>query len=389
MPDAQVPRMTVAVVGAGGNIGSHLVPHIGRMPEVGRVIVVDRDDYEEENLFTQDIARADVGRPKAEVQARRLRGIREDLEVVVITDAVENVPWGRLRSDAILCGLDSRASRCRLNQVAWRLGVPWVDAGVLADQMLARVTVYAPSRDAACLECGWSQADYDAVEQEYPCLGGTPQAASTNAPAPLGALAAAMQAVETRKILTGEWETSLAGRELVIDARHHGFFVSALPRDPECRFDHEQWRTTPLPYAQASRPIGCALEPGKDGAGGSRLGVLRFEGHPIVTGLRCPACGFSRQPFHLLRRLPVAERVCPDCGAVMEAGGSDLREEVALDQAPTTTSLLDLGLEPGDIFTFTSGGRVKHIEIGGIREDRPFQPSATPLRSICCGATPR
>ena len=384
MSDSLTEKATVAIVGAGGNIGSHLVPHIGRMREVGRVILVDRDRYEENNLFTQDISRADIGRPKAETQAGRLRGIREDLEIEVVNDAVENLPWGRLRSHVILSGLDSRASRCWLNQVAWRLGVPWVDAGVLADLMLARVTVYAPSRDAACLECAWSQADYDIIEQEYPCLNGPPKTAPTNASSQLGALAAAMQAVEGGKILAGEWDNSLAGREVVIDARHQGSFVSALRRNPECRFDHKTWDLTTFPYCRAGRPVGRSLDPGKAGAGGSSAGVLRFEGHYVVTGLRCPACGFSRKPFRLLRRLPASERACPDCGALMDAGGFDLREELPLAQIPPAVSLLDLGLLSGDVFTLTSGSRAERFEIGEIREDQPSEKCVSPSNVISC-----
>src|SRR6185295_15243005 len=37
---------TVVVVGAGGNIGSHAVPHLGRMAGVRRVVLIDRDVYE-------------------------------------------------------------------------------------------------------------------------------------------------------------------------------------------------------------------------------------------------------------------------------------------------------------------------------------------------------
>ena len=70
----------VVVVGAGGNIGSHLAPHLVRLPGVGRVTLVDRDRYERGNLPFQDMEAGDVGRPKAEVQAERGRFGEERLQ---------------------------------------------------------------------------------------------------------------------------------------------------------------------------------------------------------------------------------------------------------------------------------------------------------------------
>ncbi|HEY7545044.1 MAG TPA: ThiF family adenylyltransferase, partial [Blastocatellia bacterium] len=58
---------TVILVGAGGNIGSHLAPHLARMPEVGRVTLIDKDFYESTNLRSQDITARDVGKSKAAV----------------------------------------------------------------------------------------------------------------------------------------------------------------------------------------------------------------------------------------------------------------------------------------------------------------------------------
>ena len=73
--DPARPRRSVAIVGAGGNIGSHLVPHIARMQDVERIVLVDPDAYDESNLAGQEIDAGDVGRPKVEVQGDRARRI--------------------------------------------------------------------------------------------------------------------------------------------------------------------------------------------------------------------------------------------------------------------------------------------------------------------------
>ncbi len=184
----KVSGKRVVVVGV-GNIGSHLVPHLGRFPGIGRVTLIDPDIYEAKNLMSQDITPRDVKLSKASAQARRLRRINPDLQVHAIQDSVENVPMGQLRCDLILACLDSKGARRYTNQLAWRLGVPWIDSGVAGDDLLARVNVYLPGAHAGCLECAWNEGDYEVLEQTYPCQ--DDGKASPGAPYPTNARAIA------------------------------------------------------------------------------------------------------------------------------------------------------------------------------------------------------
>jgi hypothetical protein len=128
----------VIVVGC-GNIGSQLVPHFARLAGIDKVTLVDDQFYEAKNVTSQAIDAADIGKPKSRVQARRLRRIKPDLDVEVVVGLVESLPRGSLRCDLILSGLDSKLARMRLGQAVWRLGsVPWIDAGVDPDNLLAR-----------------------------------------------------------------------------------------------------------------------------------------------------------------------------------------------------------------------------------------------------------
>ncbi|MGH7199096.1 MAG: ThiF family adenylyltransferase, partial [Planctomycetaceae bacterium] len=204
-----------------GNILSQAVSHVGRLPCLRRVALVDPDTYENKNRVSQEILPGDVGKTKVEVQARRLREINPHLEIETFAGRVEDVPLAALSADVLLAGVDSRKARQAVNQAAWRLGRPWVDTGVGADGMLARVNVYEPSPESPCLECAWSNEDYAAIEQEYLCRPGSGQAAATNAPTMLGALAASLAVIECVKLLSGEREHALCGRQVLIDARHH------------------------------------------------------------------------------------------------------------------------------------------------------------------------
>jgi len=362
---------TVTVVGA-GNIGAALAPHLARMPGVGRVVVIDHDRYEPKNLRSQDILPADIGKPKAVVQARRLRRITPAIDAVAIVDAVENVPLGLLRGDVILGCLDAREPRRVLNQAAWRLGVPWVDAGVsTVDGLLARVTVYVPGPDAPCLECAWDTRDYESLEQVHPCDVEGTGAPPTNSTSALGALAAALQAIECQKLIAGDWDHVAAGRQVLIDARTHAHWVTSLRRRPSCRFDHETWRIDAGAADPSETTLGRALEQAsrKVAAGGAARAGL--EGRPFIRRLQCLECGHARTTLRLAGRLRRSDTVCRRCRGRMVPVGfetTDWIDQGSAGVGPLGWPLERIGFRPGDIVTFTGpSGRSVHEEIGNDR----------------------
>src|SRR6185437_6771952 len=83
---------SVLLAGA-GNIGSFAASLLARAG-VRRIRLVDRDRVEEKNLATQDYRSEDVGRPKAEVLADRLRQQFPGLTVEARTADLEDLPLG-------------------------------------------------------------------------------------------------------------------------------------------------------------------------------------------------------------------------------------------------------------------------------------------------------
>jgi len=158
-PLAESDLKTVLIAGA-GNIGSGLPTMIGRIPNIGKVLFVDPQVYEEKNLRGQDISRSDVGKPKALVQARRLRRVNPAIDARAFCERIEDLPLGVMQVDSILSCVDSWGVRQYINQGAWHLGVPWIDAAVDASGLLVRVNVYLPGADSICAECGWDEEDY-------------------------------------------------------------------------------------------------------------------------------------------------------------------------------------------------------------------------------------
>ena len=347
---------SIVVAGAGGNIGSHLAPHLARMPEVERVVLIDRDIYEPRNVANQAIAPRDVGTPKAIVQARRLVETRPNLEVQAIHAPLESLPLGAWRADLIVAALDSRAARQAVNERAWRMGVPWVDSGVLGSEWLARVNVYVPGDGAPCTECAWSDEDYRLLEQLYPC-GAAAEAAPNGASAELGALAAAMLALECRKMLAGETACAAIGRQATFNARWHTFSMTSFRRNPRCRFDHATWHIEPLGCDTRRMRIADLIE---------LAGAARVPGQRFVRRLVCPACCGDKRLFHLDGSLDAARRRCGACRRPMAASGFDIVETLDRDLSREVRemTLEEAGLRIGDVVE--AGDRHLEITANGV-----------------------
>jgi len=381
----------ICVVGL-GNIGSPLVPLLARMPQVDRLILVDGDVYEESNLRGQDILPGDLGRSKAKVQARRARRIDPGLEVRAHYALMERLPAGELSADLILACLDSRRARQNLHERAWRLGVPLIDAGVRPEQLLARVSVYMPAPEAPCMECGWGAEDYRLLEHVYPCdaagngtrsdfatpVEGQDQSSTaatklvsppmtavsherpaippTAAPSQLGALAAALQAIEARKFLEDPGSLE-GGLEILLDARGHHLYASRYRRNPDCLFDHQVWPYEELPRRPARIRLDELLKSARSRLSGDpRAWSISVQGEPFIRELRCPACDGSRPFWKLLNSL--REDHCTDCGVVLSYGAMDRFDSLPLRDLPAVLRrgpLSRLGIRPGDLLRIQSG----------------------------------
>lgn len=364
--DRHDPAATITVVGV-GNIGSHLIRHLGYLPGIRFVNIIDRGAYEAANLSGQDIGPRDVHQAKARVQARHLCRRNPQLGVTPIVDAVENVPPGRLRGRVILACVDSPGARRYINEVAWRLGVSWIDAGVHADGLLARVTVFVPGPDVACLECGWGEELYAAQAQAYACAGQLDDAHPTNAPSALGALAASLQALECMKLILNPIEPGTPSREVVVDAATHKLYATRLMRNPRCRFDHgTTWPTGNVAFWPLDTAVQDALVHGCETAGANGTQALWVEGKAFVTSVCCTDCGARKKVLRLEGRLRKADVRCRQCGGEMVPVGFELLESVRADMPGNGLgrSFRDLGLRPGDIVSVGNRqGACAHYEI--------------------------
>ena len=361
------PEIVTALVVGLGNIGSHLVPHVARMPEIDRVVLVDPDVYGESNRRSQAIGSADIGRAKTAVQADVVRQINPQLVVAECSQTVEEVPLGCLRGTVILACVDSREARQYLNEVARTLGMPWVDAGVEPGSWLARVNVYEPGGDAPCLECAWDQPDYDALLQRYPCESGADSPA-TGGSSSLGALAAALQAVECEKLLAGRRAEAAVGAQVLIDASSHTLYRTMMRRNPTCRLPHAgPLEITGLASSVHELTLADVLAMGSGEQGDVSSSRLSVPMHAWAGRLVCGRCGHEAAGPVLHRSSRGSVTPCPDCDGTLTVSGFDVREGLGSETVTTTglsDTLADLGLRDGDVVGIERSGAWRYVALG-------------------------
>ena len=363
-PSKRFQRQGAKVVLVGvGNIGGQFVDHAARLAGLKRVLVVDRDRYETANLTSQAITARDVGRPKAAVQARRLRRLNPRLQVEAFAGDLDSLPLGWLRGAVVIGCLDSVHSRLRLGEMAWRMGALFLDGGVNPEAGLARVTCYLPGPARACCACGLSAEDYQAMGAVAPC-DGSPEAPATSGTFALGGLAAAWLALECERILRDGPDANVAGREVLLETGAGRLLVSRRRSNPACRFDHRTWTITPLAGLTASATLAEAIEFAGRLPNTTKSPVLRLPGQRLAKALHCPGCGAMVECFHVVGR--GGPRECPRCRRrPLAVVGFKIVDRVDhhLPRALLRRSLRRVGLRPGDVLAAECGGHTRYLEI--------------------------
>ncbi|MBK8246838.1 MAG: ThiF family adenylyltransferase [Gemmatimonadetes bacterium] len=158
-----IASLTVAIIGL-GSVGAMVAELLARTG-VRRLILIDYDIVKVHNLDrTISAAPADVGRPKVEVAAVRLRAIATaaDFEVQVVdASVVERDGFSSvLDADVTFSCVDRPWARHVLNRAAYSHLIPVIDGGILVlfrpggkEMQSANWTVHAAGIGRPCLIC--------------------------------------------------------------------------------------------------------------------------------------------------------------------------------------------------------------------------------------------
>ena len=362
-------NLSIVIVGT-GEVGAPLVAEIAQLPGVQGIALIDHACYEEGSRIRGEVMRREVGKPKVDVQARHARRINPHLEIEPIHAAVETVPLGRLRGRVILAALDSAAARRRVNQAAWRLGIPWIEGRVGRGGFLVRVRSYVPGPEAPCLECGGQEAD-DGMPEQF--MDAPPGDGAIEAAAGGRAVAAGLMTAECMRLLEGNGEHPVLGRQVLIDLRRHVLHATPLGRNVRCPFDHAVWDVEPVAESPTKLTAAQAIRAAAGERGLCPGWAMRLEGLTFAHRQYCANCRtVTSDSIYLAQRIPSRRKRCPTCGGEMEVRRRDTFEAVdltALKKPERRRTLHSMGLQEGDVYSVEGPRGARHFELG--RRQRP------------------
>ncbi|MEK6709757.1 MAG: HesA/MoeB/ThiF family protein [Nitrospinota bacterium] len=218
----RLARSSGLVVGAGG-LGSPAALALAAAG-VGRIGLVDEDRVDLSNLTRQLLHRgADVGRPKVESGAERLRALAPAVEVVTHRARLGAPDAASLIAgyDVVVEGSDNLGTKLAVNEACLQEGKPLVLGAIL--RCFGQVLTVLPGQ-TACARCLYGGAP------------GDPLAASCGRAGVLGAVAGFIgmaQAAEALRLLAGR-PPAWAGRLLTADLWRNTMGTAPLLPDPRC-----------------------------------------------------------------------------------------------------------------------------------------------------------
>lgn len=159
----RLAKSRVIYIGVGGAAG--FIEDMARAG-VGEHVLIDPDIVSEANLATQQVYRRDIGRPKVDCIAERIRDINP--KALVITrqkslDEIDDAEFERLAlasddrrrpAQTLICGLtDNFEAQARVNRLALQFGLPSLCAQVYHEGRAAEITFTYPGVTPACHRC--------------------------------------------------------------------------------------------------------------------------------------------------------------------------------------------------------------------------------------------
>ena len=331
----------VLVVGAGA-LGNEVLKNLALLG-VGTVYLIDLDAVEPSNLSRSVLFRAeDGGQGKAEVAARRAREINPDVAIVAMRgDVITDLGLGLFADvDVVIGCLDNREARLWVNRQCWKVGTPWVDAGI--QEIQGVVKVFVPP-DSACYECAMTARDYQLLNVRYSCpllrrdqiLEGKVPTAPT-----IASMMAALEVQEALKLIHGL--PVAAGTAMVFNGVSNQFYTTRLPFRDDC-LSHDTYPEPvelPLGHANSVAELFQAVRGRLDGP------LTLALDRDLVAAIDCPRCGWRLEVLRPRTRVAMAEAECPNCHAT---GRPELVSALAEDSPLAAQPLARVGVPPYDI----------------------------------------
>jgi len=346
----KLKEASVLCIGTGG-LGSPMAIYLAAAG-VGRIGLVDFDVVEFSNLQRQILHyTTDVGRPKLESAAEKLRAINPEIEIVTHEGLLtsENAMDICRDYDVIADGTDNFPTRYLTNDVCVLLGKPNVHASIFRFEGQASV-FYA--REGPCYRC---------LYPEPPPPGEVPSCAEGGVLGILPGVMGTIQATEVIKLILGIGEP-LIGRLLLFDALEMRMMEVQLRKDPNCPVCSEN----PTIHELIDYEQFCGVPVGSEEAHAEALGA-EWEITPLE--LKAHLEGDSHRLFILDVREPVEWDICHLPQAHLIPQGELPARMHELDSADEIVVYCRSGVRSAKavkLLREAGFGRLKNL-VGGIR----------------------
>jgi len=218
----KIKQAKVLCIGTGG-LGAPLGLYLAAAG-VGRIGLVDFDVVDTTNLQRQVLfGTSDVGRPKTEAAAERLRNLNPEIQIETFDTHLTSANALELFKDydIIVDGTDNFPTRYLVNDACVITGKPNVYGSIFRFE--GQITVFG-YRGGPCYRC---------LYPEPPPPGLVPSCAEGGVLGVLPGIVGTIQAAETLKLIIGKGEP-LIGRLLLFDALAMKFRELKLRKNPEC-----------------------------------------------------------------------------------------------------------------------------------------------------------
>lgn len=241
--------VVIAGVGAIGSYVSTILASSG----VGTLHIIDFDTIEISNLNRQLLFQEkDVGKPKVEVAAEKLREINPDIKIFAYNKKMEEVPVSVYQNADVIIGcLDTFIGRRWINSMALRVHKPLILGGMYA--FLGDVQVIFPYK-TPCFECQplvsereLAQACTPFGEKRKEEREEEEEEAKLPAVATLSAIIGGTMSQEALKIMLNIGEP--LNNYLFYDGLHNATTIVELARNKNCPACGEEYQLKQIKYA--------------------------------------------------------------------------------------------------------------------------------------------
>lgn len=211
----------VLIIGLGG-LGSPVAMYLAAAG-VGHLVLADFDAVDLTNLQRQIAhTNARIGMNKSVSAAKALRELNPEVNIDCIEQLLDadNLAAQVQQADVVVDCTDNFITRFAINAACVAAKVPLVSGAAI--RLEGQIAVFdSRNANSPCYRCL-----YEEDSDDLTC-------AANGVLAPLVGIIGSMQALETIKLICG-FGTSLAGRLLLLDARHMQWRELKLPMDKNC-----------------------------------------------------------------------------------------------------------------------------------------------------------